>query len=181
MILVIPAKAAEAAMLGDLQYDGATGQAMHLRLSQAVPTPRAGRVQVEAAPDEWVALQRWCERRSKTPYGAPAPERRLAEAAATTARRITQGLDRLAKHPAYRGRAIVGDDTTVLPAYRMGSTRWWPSVSLALRHASSSVARMEATTLVPRRVVRGGRVFTSWEAEESTAGGEVEHAVEVDL
>ena len=170
MEMMVGSKAVRAALRSDLADSGPAGLEMHVALANPLGPPNGqGMVRCRATTEAWDALLRWCIATSRTPVGATAQQRRDAAAAMRTRRRIESELDRLARHPGYEGKAMVGVESTVLPARRYGSGRWWPTRRMALLRGDGS-APLEATMLVPEMVTRNGRVFTTWvPAEDDVA------------
>jgi len=138
------------------------GDLMHVAIGQSV---KAGsRRRVRASVEVWLAFLDWLRSQTETIPGDTYEEQRRAGALIRARRAIAKEFDRLAKHPAYRGIGIAGTSSLVLPAYRMGEGRWWPTPDMAAAAADGTTLVMKRAELVPvwRTVV--GREFTEWTA-----------------
>lgn len=138
------------------------GAEMHVAITRGIRS-RSGKIRSISAPVEaWYAFLLWLEPNALTAPGASHSEQVRAACLMRARDRIAAEFDRLAKHPAYRGVAVRGVDTTEFPAYRCGDGRWWPSPDMALAASDGSTLRVTATTLKPHRVMSNSQQFTSW-------------------
>lgn len=170
MEMVLGNNVVRAALRSDLADRSPAGLEMHVAMANPIGRPDAqGRVRVRATTEAFDALLSWCAENSRVPVGSPAPVKAAAAAAGRTQARISAELDRLARHPGYRGVAMVGTETVVLPARRCGEGRWWPTRRLALSHGDGTTLEVTETMLVPSQVRRHGRIFTVWEPDPTAA------------
>ena len=156
-----------AAIRGNLDTMGAAGEEMHVALANPIGRNELGLALVSASPEAWETFAVWCAENRHTPPGARSKEKADAMAARRTHTRIVTMLGRLADHPGYRGVAMVGTHTGLLPARRCGTGRWWPSRCRALADSDGTTLEVQATTLYPTEVVRGGRIFTVWKISDA--------------
>lgn len=119
---------------------------------------------IEASPEMWDMLLAWGHQRRTVPLGASKSDEDFAVMVGRLVAKVTKGLDRMAKHPGYQGRAIRSHSAVVLPAYRCKHprARWWPTPRMAVVNAEGDSLSLEAGWLVPeQRMVRGSLV-TKW-------------------
>jgi len=155
------------ALRGDL-HETPAGYRMHTALLHPVKEFSEGWARsyiVAADADAWDALAVWCRRESRVGPGATVTERNRGARLITTADRIDRNLLRLSGHPAYRGIAVAGTDSTVIPAVRAHRDgAWFPTVRMAVRAGGYDELALEHTELVPEVFKSKGRVFTRWSA-----------------
>ena len=154
--------AALAARRGHLQHLGDAGIEMHLALG--VPLGDAGRFtsRYTASPEAWDTFVAWAATAGAVRPGATDAAQREARAISRARETVNTTLDRLARHPGYRGVAMAGRHVVVLPARRCGEGRWWPTRRMALANSDGTSLTVEMTDLVPDLIRRRGRVFTMW-------------------
>lgn len=170
MEMVLGNNVVRAALRSDLADRSPAGLEMHVAMANPLgPPDKMRRVRVRATTEAFDALLAWCAENSRVAVGAPAAEKAAAAAAGRTQRRISDELERLARHPGYREVAMVGTETVVLPARRCGKGRWWPTRRMALSNGDGTTLEVTETLLVPSQVVRNGRVFTVWEQDPTAA------------
>lgn len=151
----------------DRSYAGTSDAAMDMHRHLIHPTSKRQygsnvAVTVHADPDLWVDFAAWCELRSTVRHGDSADRQKEASILGRAAEKITQEIDRLAKHPAYRGIGVRGRDRRALPARRCGAGRWWPTSTQARANSDGTTFTVEVATLYPQSVLQGGAVFTVW-------------------
>lgn len=119
---------------------------------------------VEAPVASWDALSVWLLGHVWLPRGASQPDKLFAAKILRHRDRIAREIDKLAAHPAYRGVAVVGRDTTVLPAFGLvGDSRYWPTFrQAAKRSLAVNSTEMRSGELRPSTQKRGQRYFTHW-------------------
>lgn len=138
---------------------------MHTRLMHPTAKRKFGAttaVTIHADPDLWADLAAWCDERSVIRHGDGDARQREAAVLGRASAKIAGELERLAKHPAYRGVGVRGHDRRALPARRCGEGRWWPTTAQARAHSDGTTFAVEEATLYPRTVLNGGAVFTTW-------------------
>lgn len=165
LLIAVPTAAVAAARRSDMSRTAA-GAAMHVALGspeRIIPRGFASSAYVRAEPESWEALLAWATAAGKTMPGEGSRKRPSAQRATRLAGRLDRELQRLAMHPAYRGLAVDGVDTSVLPARRKaGDDRWWPTTRLALKSSHGEPDSIEVTELEPHMERLRGRVFTVW-------------------
>jgi hypothetical protein len=156
-----------AAIRGDLDMMGTAGEEMHVALANPLGRNSLGLALVSASPEAWETFAVWCAENRHTPPGAKGKEKAVAGAARRTHTRIVTMLGRLADHPGYRGVAMVGTHTELLPARRCGAGRWWPTRRRAMADSDGATLEVRVATLYPVQVERGGRIFTVWKVSDA--------------
>lgn len=148
----------------DFADDGLRGE-MHVALNTSKPSPTGVERTVTASIPAWLTLLSWLQVESVTIPGATRGEERRAACLSRAATTIDREFMRLARHPAYRGVAVVGTSTTVFSAVRLkGQDRWWPTIDMAFANSDGSTAEVQHATLTPTKRTMNGRVFTEWVA-----------------
>lgn len=124
-------------------------------------------------PRVWDRIIAACHRGSVVNVGAVKSEEVGAAAAAVIRDRIMEVLERMARHPGYRGRGVRGTSRVALPAFRckgVPKARWWPTPAMAVKNATTSELHVTEAVLEPwTRMVRGSLV-TTWVASDVREG-----------
>lgn len=175
MEAVISAKAARLARQRGLVDRGPCGLEAHLALGAPIGRSGRDRLRFHMSVEAWDEFASWARQASLVPPGATTRVRADASSIRIAGRAVEGALDALARHPGYRGLGVVGDDPTVLPGWRCGDGRWWPTRRLALLNSDGSTLEVEGADLIPELVRRRGRNFTRWSPHRR------EHGVEGDL
>lgn len=114
-------------------------------------------VEVEADPWEWEVLAKWLKAHGVVRPSDPATLRNRARGFSNLARRVDTELDRLARHPGYRGVAVAGVHPILLPAFRC-EERYAPTPErLRCGAVDPDVGEMVPVTMKVR-----SRTFTTW-------------------
>lgn len=120
-------------------------------------------------PRVWDHLASACRRHSVVNAGALHADEVGAAAAAKIHDRITEVVERMSRHPGYRGRGVRGTSRVALPAFRckgVPKARWWPTPAMAVLNATGTDLRVTEAVLMPwTRQVRGSLV-TTWVASD---------------
>lgn len=178
MSLILTEKFIERARRAQLYNRGPSGEIMHgalVKPERAEPMALGWkRWRITATTDAWETLAAWALSMGASRPGDPSDRHQEATWFRNTAGKIDRELSRLAKHPGYRGIAVVGDSAIVLPAYKLPSDdRYWPSTRRALAQAARlGESEVLAGELVPVRVKLRNRVFTRWTFCSSTSARE---------
>lgn len=141
-----------------------------MEMQMAIITPRrrlrqgwADMLVVEAQPQCWEDLASWI-RQLDGPYGIRREERLIRDRLLCLEHKIVNELDRLSHHPAYRGNAVVGVDSTVLPAFRVeGHAQIGPTPLRARRASGWADGALEHGVLEPELLKVRGRLLTRWD------------------
>lgn len=165
--LVIEVGAQVAADITSSRF-AATGD-LGMELHSAIMKPRKKRrqgwaslLEVEADPRCWEEYIRWV-RDNLGPYGISQGERARQDRLRSLARKAEMEIARLGKHPAYRNVAVLGHDSTLLPAWRVeGYDVLGPTPRLARAAALYADGPLERGDLEPFAMKVRGRTFTYW-------------------
>ena len=119
---------------------------------------------IEASPEMWDMLLAWGHQRRTVPLGASKSDEDFAVMVGRLVAKVTKGLDRMAKHPGYQGRAIRSHSAVVLPAYRCKHprARWWPTPRMAVVGAEGESLELQSGWLVPEQKSVRGSLVTKW-------------------
>lgn len=148
----------------DFADSGLAGE-MHVALNTSKPSPAGVERSVTASIPAWLTYLSWLQAESQTIPGATKKEEARAACLGRAAVTISREFMRLARHPAYRGVAVVGTSTTVFSAVRLvGQERWWPTIDMAFANSDGSTTETEYATLTPKKRTMNGRIFTEWVA-----------------
>lgn len=131
-----------------------------LRLVRTYRQGWAEMVEMEAEPDTWEALERWCSRQLVR-VGDSATLRNRARSFQNLGERIGRELDRLARHPAYLRLPVAGVHPIMLPACRCGDM-YAPTIGRLMADPAYDGGLVERGTFEPYVFKVRNRKFSSW-------------------